>query len=230
MLKVWDAPNARPTMDIDLLGKLGNDEQQIKQIVGECCSVMVDDGVVFDAESIVSETMRKDGDYRGIRLRAKGNLGNIRLNLQIDIGFGDVVLPGPVEIELPQLLDLGKPVLMGYTPESVIAEKFQAIVVLDVINTRMKDFYDIWLLSQTVELNRDVLSNALRETFARRNTRLPNDTPTALTPIFTDDETKIKQWQAFLRKNRISGSVSLDKAASEITNLLMPLIRDRSDA
>ena len=140
MLRVWNAPAVRPTMDIDLLGKVENNLENLEEIVRECCLVEVDDGVIFDAASVNAETIRKDGEYQGIRIFARGLLGNIKLNLQIDVGFGDAIIPAPVEIELPQLLDLGKPVLLGYTPESAIAEKFQAMVVLDMVNTCMKHF------------------------------------------------------------------------------------------
>jgi len=224
MLRVWNAPSTRPTMDIDLLGKVENNLENLEEIVRECCSVEVDDGVIFDAASVKAETIRKDGEYQGIRVLARGLLGTIKLNLQIDVGFGDAVIPAPVEIELPQLLDLGQPVLFGYTPESAIAEKFQAMVVLDMVNTRMKDFYDIWLLSKTLDFDNEVLAAAIRETFRRRNTELPIDTPTALTPAFTADETKKRQWQAFLRKNRLDESIGLDNVAEVISKFLLPLL------
>ena len=147
MFRVWHAPSARPTMDIDLLGKVENSLENLEEIIRECCSVEVDDAVLFDTASVKAERMLKDGEYQGIRVLARGLLGTIRLNLQIDVGFGDAVFPAPVESELPQLLDLGKPVLLGYTPESAIAEKFQAMVALDMVNTRMKDLYDIWEVS-----------------------------------------------------------------------------------
>lgn len=224
MLRVWDAPAARPTMDIDLLGKLENDIKGLKRIVAECCSVEVNDGVVFDPKSIATETMRKAGDYQGIRVTANGLLGKIKLHLQIDVGFGDAIVPGPVEVELPQLLDLGQPVLFGYTPESTIAEKFHAIVVLDMVNTRMKDFYDIWLLSNSVDFDTAILGKAIRTTFERRRTALPVDIPIALTKAFTEEDTKKRQWQAFLRKNRLDTDLELKEAAKAISSLVLPLI------
>ncbi len=224
MLRVWKGPETRPTMDIDLLGKTENDIETIKQMIRECCLLKIDDGVNFDTASITAETIRQQADYQGVRVFAKGSLGSIRLNLQIDIGFGDAVIPEPVWVELPQLLDFGRPVLLGYTPESAIAEKFQAMVVLDVVNTRMKDFYDIWLLSETIELNISDLTTALRETFARRKTPLPNGIPTFLTTVFTEDEAKKQQWQAFLRKIRSNQSVSLNETAAKIATLILPLI------
>lgn len=155
---------------------------------------------------------------------ANGLLGKIRLRLQIDVGFGDAIVPGPIEIEFPQLLDLGRPVLLGYTPESAIAEKFHAMVVLDMVNTRMKDFYDIWLLLTTLDLDKAVLSEAIRRTFEQRYTELPGETPVTLTDAFTDDSTKKLQWRSFLRKNRLDAELELATVANIIRENLMPLI------
>lgn len=225
MLRVWNAPVARPTMDIDLLGKVENDPELLASIVSECCSVAVDDGVIFDESTVVAEPIRRNDVYQGIRITAKGNLANIRLAVQIDVGFGDVVVPSPQKVELPELLDLGAPILLGYTPESTIAEKFQAMVALDMVNTRMKDFYDIWLLLTTLDIDNQDLETAIRKTFARRKTELPGKTPTALTDVFTKNETKIAQWLSFLKKNRIETSLTLHKAANVIKRRLTPLIR-----
>ena len=224
MMKIWDVPAGRPTMDIDLLGQTGNDIDNLQKIIRECCSVDVDDGVIFDPETVSAEIIQKAGEYQGVRVMANGLLGKIRLRLQIDVGFGDAIVPGPIEIEFPQLLDLGRPVLLGYTPESAIAEKFHAMVVLDMVNTRMKDFYDIWLLLTTLDLDKAVLSEAIRRTFERRDTPLPDEMPVALTDAFTDDSTKKLQWRAFLRKNRLDAELELATVANIIRENLMPLI------
>lgn len=155
---------------------------------------------------------------------ANGLLGKISLHLQIDIGFGDAVVPGPIEVEFPQLLDLGQPVLLGYTPESSIAEKFHAMVILDMVNTRMKDFYDIWLLLTTLDFDNAVLREAIRRTFEKRDTPLPEDTPVALTDAFTEDQTKKLQWRAFLRKNRLDADLELATVAKIIREHLMPVL------
>lgn len=224
MLRAWtNSPATRPTMDVDLLAKVNNQIENLEQIVRECCDLEIEDGVVFDSESVRGETIKKDAEYKGVRVLVKGSLGKIRLNVQIDFGFGDLVVPAPVEITLPELLDLGSPHLLGYTPESSIAEKFQAIVALDVTNTRYKDFYDIWLLSRDLEFDGMVLSKALETTFKQRNNPLPGDIPNALTERFTEDENKQKQWQAFLRKNRLDDSISLKDVVEQIRNFLLPL-------
>jgi predicted nucleotidyltransferase component of viral defense system len=220
MLKIWSGNRARPTMDIDLLGKTFNEVEELIKIIGECLSVEINDGVVFDAASITTEVIRKETQYQGTSLTAKGNLGKIRLQLQIDIGFGDAVVPSPIEIELPQLLDMGSPVLLGYTPESAIAEKYHAMVVLEMNNTRLKDFYDIWLLSRTVSIDKVLLVDAIREAFARRSTDIPADMPVALTAQFTNSELKKEQWAAFLRKNRLDTQLTLDEVTFEIGSLI----------
>lgn len=229
MLKVWNAPLARPTIDIDLLGKMDNSIENLEDIVRECCLIESADGVIFDTESIKGEPIRKNDEYQGVRINVKGALGKIRLHLQIDFGFGDAVIPAPIEIELPQLLNAGKPSLLGYTPESSIAEKFQAIVALDLTNTRMKDFYDIWLLTQNLEFDKKILAKAIKETFKRRETDLPDSVPVALTAEFTSDENKQKQWKAFLRKNRLDEEISLAKVAKKIEEFLMPIILTNDD-
>ncbi|CAN5485174.1 nucleotidyl transferase AbiEii/AbiGii toxin family protein [soil metagenome] len=224
MLRAWSAPLARPTMDIDLLGKVNNDIENLEKIVRQCCVIEFEDGVSFDAESVKGELIRKDAEYQGVRVLLKGSLGKIRLHLQIDFGFGDAVVPAPIEIDLPQLLDLGKPHLLGYTPESAIAEKFQAMVALDMTNTRMKDFYDIWLLSNNLKFDKKILAEAIKETFKRRNTPLPDAVPMALTSEFSQDETKQKQWKAFLRKNRLDTVIELFEVVREIEDFLMPIV------
>lgn len=226
MLRVWDSPSARPTMDVDLLGNVDNDIANLERIVRECLLIEADDGVAFDPASVAGEAIRKDGDYQGVRIKARGLLGKIRLHLQIDVGFGDAVLPAPIEVELPQLLDMGSPTLLGYTPESAVAEKFQAMVALDMTNTRLKDFYDVWLLCKTIDLDRETLAAAIRETFHRRQTPLPTETPAALTPAFSEHETKERQWQAFLRKNRLNPGITLREAADAISEFLLPLFLD----
>jgi hypothetical protein len=181
MLRAWiDSPATRPTMDVDLLAKTSNEIENLEQIVRRCCELEIEDGVVFDSKSVSGEIIKKDAEYQGVRVLAKGQLGKIRLNVQIDFGFGDHVVPAPVEVTLPELLDLGSPHLLGYTPESSIAEKFQAIVALDITNTRYKDFYDIWLLSRNLEFDGTILNKAIETTFKQRNTPLPTEVPNAL--------------------------------------------------
>ena len=224
MLRAWEAPLARPTMDVDMLGgQTANTIENLERIVRECCAIEAEDGVLFDTTGVRGEAINKDAEYQGVRVRARGTLGKIKLNLQIDFGFGDVVIPKPVPTELPQLLDFGAPRLLGYTPESAIAEKFQAMVALDIANTRIKDFYDIWLLGRVREFHGETLAAAIAATFERRATPLPEDAPLALTDAFSEDPAKQALWQAFLRKGRLDAEgKNLTEVVGEIRDYLLP--------
>lgn len=226
MLKAWTRQTlTRPTMDIDLLGKVNNEPENLEEIVRQCCLVEVEDGVIFEHQTIRSERIKKDAKYQGVRVFVKGLLGKIRLNIQIDFGFGDRVFPAPIEISLPQLLDLGSPQLLGYTPESTIAEKFQAMVTLDLDNTRYKDFYDIWFLSKSLQFSGESLQKAIAATFNERKTGFSEQIPNALTANFTANATKQIQWKAFLRKNRLDTEIELSEIAKSIEDFLMPVVR-----
>lgn len=148
MLHVWDAPLARATKDLDFLGRLDNSLENLERVVREVCTADVEpDGMVFDPTTVKTERIKEDADYEGVRVRFVGLLGKARVAMQIDVGFGDVVTPGAVDITYPALLDFPAPSLSGYPRETVVAEKFQAMVYLRTLNSRMKDFYDVWLLA-----------------------------------------------------------------------------------
>lgn len=224
MLRAWAAPLARPTMDVDMLaGQTANTVENLERIVRECCEVEAADSVLFNTASVRGEAISKESEYQGVRVKVRGTLGKIRLNVQVDFGFGDVVVPGPVPTELPQLLDLGAPRLLGYTPESTIAEKFQAMVALDIANTRIKDFYDVWSLSRVREFDGATLAAAILATFERRATPLPEGAPPALSDVFGKDPGKQRLWQAFLRKGRLdAGGKGLPEVVDEIRDFLLP--------
>lgn len=224
MLRLWHAPTSRPTMDVDLLGTVVYSIEKVKNIVRECCAVEVEDGVIFCPETVVGSEIRKNAEYRDVRVNLQGLLGTIRLNVQIDFGFGDALIPSPIEISLPQILDFGSPELLGYTPESAIAENFQAMVELDLANTRIKDFYDIWLLSQNLEFQGEILAEAIKTTFANRLTSLPDNPPNALTSQFAGSAVKINQWKVFLRKNRFDMKIDLTEVVQSISEFLMPVV------
>lgn len=170
MLRAWHTPLVRPTMDIDFLGRTSNEEGSIAAQVREILSVAVNpDGLVFDPDSIQAERITEDADYEGIRIRFKGRLDSARANMQIDIGFGDIVFPGPELSELPTLLNSPAPRLLCYSRESAIAEKFEAMVKLRELNSRMKDFYDIWLLSRQFDFAGENMAEAIRGSGRRRH-------------------------------------------------------------
>lgn len=198
MLRVWQAPVFRPTMDIDMLAKTGNDEENIISQITEVLNVEVEpDGLDFDTDFIQSERITEDADYQGIRIRFRGTLDSARINMQLDIGFGDIVHPDPIESELPTLLDFAAPRLLCYSRESAIAEKFEAMVKLGILNSRMKDFYDIWMLSRQFNFNGDQLKQAILLTFRQRGTSL-SENIIAFQESFSAE--KQVQWTAFRRR------------------------------
>lgn len=225
MLRVWDVAQARPTMDIDLLGRTANTVKNLMEIIRQCLSSEVaEDGIRFDPASVLGEPITMEKKYQGVRVRVRGTLGNPRLSLQLDFGFGDIVVPGPVWIDYPQLLDFGPPHLLGYTPESVIAEKFQALVELELANTRLKDFFDLWKLSQILTFDSEILMQAITATFQQRGTPLPITLPLAITGAFYDDPQRQAQWKGFLRRARLEAEAKpLADVALLIAEFLLPL-------
>ncbi len=160
-----------------------------------------------------------------MRIRCSARLGNARIALQIDVGFGDVITPGAQRIEYPSLLDFEPTHILGYTPETAIAEKLEAMVVLDMANTRLKDFLDVWALAQGRKFSGEVLADAIDATFRRRRTQLPESAPVALTSAFYSVPAKQAQWRAYVRKARVRGSVpALDEAIIQIHAFACPVM------
>lgn len=207
MLLVWKLPVTRPTRDIDLLGRMGNDLENVRAIVAGICQVPVeDDGMTFDPASMTTSRIAEDADYEGVRAVFQGLLGNVRLPMQIDIGFSDLVTPEPVSITYPTLLELPAPELSAYNRETAIAEKFEAMVKLGELNSRMKDFFDVWLLSCQESFRAEELGAALIRTFQRRGTPLAVD-PVCFGQAFASSAAKSVQWQAFVRRGRFTDPV-----------------------
>ena len=204
MLTAWEAPLSRPTMDIGFLGQIDNNIDTIIAITKDICSQKVEpDGITFDLTSIRGEHITEDANYEGVRVRLHGSLDTARFTMQLDIGFGDLVIPAPVSIEYPTILDLPGPRIRGYTKESTIAEKFEAMVKLGALNSRMKDFFDMWLLSRQFDFEGSRLSAAIEKTFSTRGTDIQSE-PIALTNAFAEDPAKVAQWRGFIRKNRLT--------------------------
>jgi hypothetical protein len=226
MLRVWDAPMARPTKDIDLLGRLENSLENWSTVVREVCALEVEpDGLEFRPATVKSERIREDADYEAVRIRFDSLLARARIAMQLDVGIGDVMVPGPVEIAYPTLLDFPAPRLKGYPRETAIAEKFEAMVKLGTLNSRMKDFYDIWLLSRQFDFDGPTLAQAVNATFVNRRTAVKAD-PVALTTEFSESEAASTQWRAFVRKGRlVNAPASLAEAVSGIARFLLPVAR-----
>lgn len=224
LLTAWSAPLTRPTRDIDLLGYAENDVALMETMFREVCDVdVVDDGLRFDAATVVGQRIKEDADYQGVRLTFLAFLGKARIPIQIDIGFGDVVNPGAEERDYPTLLDVPAAHLRMYPRETVIAEKFEAMVKLGTLNTRMKDFFDIWLLASQFSFTGPELAQAIEKTFANRGTPLEAD-PVALTPSFMAADGTQKQWAAFLKRSQLDNAPkTLDDARDRLRNFLVPV-------
>jgi predicted nucleotidyltransferase component of viral defense system len=173
LLRVWQAPLARPTMDIDMLGRTANAPENITTIIHHVLAVEEqEDGIIFDPDSIAVEPITEDADYEGLRVRFRGHLDAARLTIQLDIGFGDKVYPDPVQELLPSLLNFPPAEMYCYSRESMIAEKFEVMAKLGILNSRMKDFYDIWMLSRQYNFECSRLAEAIKQTFEQRGTKL----------------------------------------------------------
>jgi len=215
----------RPTMDIDLLGRTSNDAENLARVFRAVAEQDVpNDGLVFDPNSITAAPIAEDAEYNGMRVRLSGRMGNARIAIQIDIGFGDLPLPKPQRLELPGLLDFSSLSMTGYRPESSIAEKLQAMVARDVLNSRMKDFADLWYLSQHFDFDGSLLAEAIASTFERRKTAVPAN-PTAFSIEFAQREDKQAQWKAFMRRSRPEGMPDeLAAAVAGVAAFLSPIL------
>ncbi len=217
----YDTPH-RPTRDADLLSFGPDDEANLIATFREVATMDLGDGIVFDPESVKADAIREDNTYGGTRITLVAHIGSARCALQIDVGFGDVVTPRPQTVTYPTLLgDFPAPTLRVYPVYTVIAEKYQAMVMLGRANSRMKDFFDLAVIAQRTELDGATLAAAIAATFARRQTALPTERPLALTKEFSDDAAKLRQWQAFLNKNRIVAA-SLGDTVALLDDLLWP--------
>jgi len=190
-----------------------------------------DDGLRFDRKTVKAERIKEDADYEGVRVTFTAFLEKAQIPIQIDIGFGDAIRPGPVETDYPTLLDLPSPRLLTYPRETVVSEKLEAMVKLGIANTRMKDFHDLHSLSNTFEFDGNALVDAVRATFGRRGTALPDGgTPLAFTPEFYEDENKIKQWKAFCNKNKPRvQEIEFKTLIGRLVSFLTPVIRSAQD-
>lgn len=225
LFSLWTVVPYRATGDLDLLGLGGNGPEQLAVIFRDILTVVVaDDGVVFRVETLRAATARAEDEYAGVRIDLIAELAGARLPMHIDIGFGDAVTPGASEIEYPSMLGQPTAHLRAYPPETVVSEKFQAIVALGSLNTRLKDFYDIWAIAGLFAFDGVVLSRAIQTTFDRRQTPLPVEMPVALTPAFANE--KQAQWTAFLRRTEISMAPGpLVTIQAQIAALVMPPVK-----
>jgi Nucleotidyl transferase AbiEii toxin, Type IV TA system len=225
LFQIWTGQPHRSTLDVDLLGSGSNDVDRLVKLFKEICDQHVDDdGLVFLGEGIQGGLIREDQRYGGVRIQLTAMLQTARIPIQIDIGFGDAITPNPEQVEYPTLLKFPAPMLRAYPRETVVAEKFEAMVVLGIANSRMKDFYDIWVLSRDFAFDGKLLSRAIAATFARRGTALPTTLPTAFTPDFSGDKSKQAQWSAFVRRGRlVVDAPSFEEVVTVLKSFIWPV-------
>jgi hypothetical protein len=224
LFRVWGGAATRPTRDIDLLGRVENTVEAVVPIFREVCRAAVEpDGLVFDPANVAGAVIKEDADYSGVRVTFLGTLQNARVAMQIDIGFADVVTPGPVPTDYPVILDLPAPRLSAYPRETVVAEKFEAMVKLGEFNSRMKDFYDLLVLARRFDFDGATLAAAVSRTFANRKTAVV-PTPLALTPAFAAVPGKEAQWKGFVRKAKLADAPGdLAAVITELDAFLLPV-------
>jgi len=205
MLRDWDAAVARPTRDIDFLGHIENTPAAVREAVLECLAVAVaDDGLVFSEEIKVTQAMLDDR-YPGLRVKIRGDLAGARFTMRLDVGVDDAVVPAPGWVDYPPLLDAPAPRILAYDPATAVAEKFESIVELGLINSRLKDFYDLWMLAGTLSFDGQRLANALSATFRARGTELPKETPVALTTTFVEQSATSAMWRSYRSRLAAAG-------------------------
>ncbi len=226
MFVAWGAPRSRPTMDIDLLDQgSGRGAADVLELMKRACEQdQTPDGLMFDPATAEGSAIRAEAATVGVRVRLRGMLGTERVVIQVDVAFGDEVVPAPSLITYPTLLDFPAPEILGYSRESVVAEKFNAMITRGALNTRLKDFYDIWLLSRDFEFDGDTLSDAIGRTFERRGTAIP-PLPAGLTRAFAEERQKQAQWTAFIRKRLLADVPrALTEVVADVAKFLLPLV------
>jgi hypothetical protein len=210
---LWGGPFHRPTRDLDFTGYGSAEIGDVLGALREVCAVVVpDDGIAFDPATFIAEPIRDDSEYRGLRIRFRASLENVRIPMQIDVGFGNAIEPPAVEATYPTLLEMPAPLIHAYPHEAVVAEKLHAAVLLGERTSRYKDFYDLHILAQQFAFNGALLARAISATFSRRRTAIGVELPAALTPRFYADVTRANQWRAYLNRNGLPGA-PLDFAA-----------------
>lgn len=221
LMTTWLDDPFRPTRDLDLLGFGNPGPEAMLELFREVCRVKADDGVEFDHDRLKITANREDLAYGGLRLQTYATISGAQLRIVIDIGFGDAIEPGLEELQLPVLLDQPSPLLKAYARETVVAEKFQAMVMLGQANTRLKDYYDLWVLCRSYEFEEQRLARAIAATFRRRSTALPEELPDGLKPSFYEDAAKITQWRALVEEVAVDPG-SLAQVAETLSAFLMP--------
>ena len=223
LFNLWFDIPARPTTDVDMLGYGEHGLDTLEEIFKEICAITVDDGIVFDADTVKAAEIRKESNYAGVRVTFTGLIGKVRCPIQVDIGYGDAVTPGAEDVAYPVLLaDMPSPALRAYPRYTVVAEKAEAMLSLGMANTRMKDYFDLWILSRHAEFDGAVMQQALAATLERRHTAVDLQ-PIGLADAFIQDVSRLSQWRGFIRKNRLQAP-DLPDVVEELKGFLLPVL------
>lgn len=227
LMLVWLGETVRPTRDADLLGFGELSDETLVNIFRDLCAMEVEpDAMMYLRDSVRVAAIRNDDAYGGRRVTLNAHLGAARLRIQVDVGIGDAVTPQPEWLDYPSLLELPRPRLRAYRPETAIAEKIHAMVMLGTKNSRMRDFFDVYVLTQYQPFNGALLTNALRATFERRRTETPGKMPLAFTPEFSGMREKQAQWRGFLRKNGLSSApMELAEVTEHLAQFFEPIFK-----
>jgi predicted nucleotidyltransferase component of viral defense system len=230
LFMAWTGQSYRPTVDMDFLSRGAASGERLTGVFRNICAVEVEpDGLEFDANSVKAAPIREEQIYQGQRVTLMAFLGKARILIQVDVGFGDVVTPKPRMITYPTLLDFSAPRIRAYPRETVVAEKLQAMVVLGIANSRMKDFYDLHVLARDFAFDGSTLTKAIRATFKGRKTVIPRETPIGLTEEFGRDDAKSAQWKAFVRKTGLQQGVpGLPEVIAHLRVFLLPPMKAAS--
>jgi len=213
----------RATQDIDLLGITNNAPDHIAAICKKLCAFEFEDGIQFDPETVISSVIKPTTDYQGVQVKFKGVVDRSKVHIRIDVGFADAVHPKPVAFVFPTILPLPAPNLLGYTYESVIAEKVDAMIQLGEPNSRMKDFYDVWYLANRISFKMSILTEALKATLTARKTEVP-ESPHIFEPSFCTNSIKQEQWKNFCRQNRFEGMPEFPQLMGQLEMFLKPVL------
>jgi predicted nucleotidyltransferase component of viral defense system len=226
LFTLWTGHTHRPTKDLDLLGRGSSSAiAEVEKTIRAICEIPDEDGIIFHRESVEGARIKEDDEYDGVRIKLRAELAGARMPMQIDIGFGDAVYPEPELVSFPVLLPMEAPLIRAYPRESAVAEKFHAMVVLDIRNSRMKDFYDVWFMASTWIFEMASLRKAIVTSFERRGSTILTAVPFALTDDFLNDPQKKKQWAAFVsRLNSENSAPSLQEVGNVLRDFLLPCI------
>jgi hypothetical protein len=223
LFRLWGGANFRSTKDLDLEGFLQDEAEVVREVFASICAQPVeDDGLIFDASSVKVAEIRDTQEYGGFRVLLTARLGTAILRLQIDVGFGDAITPTPAITEFPSILSQSRPRIRVYPRETVVAEKFEAMVQLGMTNSRMKDYYDLWFMSSHFEFEGSTLAAAVRATFERRGTGIPRRSPIALTAEYAADLNHVRQWAAFTKSLGVEATPGLGVVIDKISEFVLP--------